>query len=133
MMTLKNLIHLSAKEIRSIHDSILEDFSGLKGSRPDLSVDALVGRIHSNLAYQPFHSIEEVAALYAEVIAKGHVFSDGNKRTALVSMLTFLDLNNYKLLVADQDALADQIVELADGKINYRQFSIWLKSRVFLN
>lgn len=88
MISLDELIHLSATEIKDIHDSILLNNSGLKGSRPDLSVEALVGRIHSNLSYQTFTSIDEVAALYAEVIAKGHVFNDANKRTALISMLT---------------------------------------------
>ncbi len=63
MINLDDLIQLSANEIRSIHDSILEAYAGLKGSRPDLSVDALVGRIHSNLTYQQFHSLDEVAAL----------------------------------------------------------------------
>jgi len=130
MISLEDLIHLSAVEIKDIHDSILLSNSGLKGSRPDLSVDALVGRIHSNLAYQPFSSIEEVAALYAEVIAKGHVFNDANKRTALISMLAFLDLNGYTLR-ADQNAIADKMVDISDGKLGYRQFAIWLKPKIF--
>lgn len=129
MIDHEELIHLSGEEIKGIHDSILEDLSGLKGNRPDLSVDALVGRIHANLTYQTFNSIEEVAALYAEVIARGHVFNDGNKRTALISMLTFLDLNGYEL-VADQNAIADQMVSISDGKINYQQFSMWLKPKL---
>ncbi len=132
MIELDDLIHLSGDEIKAIHDSILEGNSGLKGSRPDLSVEALVGRIHSNLIYQTFFSIEEVAALYAEVIAKGHVFNDGNKRTALVNMLTFLDLNGHYLVV-NQNQLADKIVELSDGKMNYIQFALWLKSKMFEN
>jgi len=132
MINPEELIHLSALEIREIHDSILEGYSGLKGSRPDLSVDALVGRIHSNLAYKPFNSIDEIAALYAEVIAKGHVFNDGNKRTALVSMLTFLDLNGYRL-IADQNAVADKMVEISDGKIDHKKFAMWLKPKLSTN
>lgn len=129
MTLLKDLIHLTSQEIQSIHDSILIDYSGLKGNRPNLSVDALVGRIHANLTYQVFNTLEEVAGLYAEVIAKGHVFNDGNKRTALVSMLTFLDLNGLSL-IADQDKLADQIVDLSEGKSNYKKFALWLKPKL---
>ncbi|WP_141699235.1 hypothetical protein [Candidatus Thiosymbion oneisti] len=51
MTELDDLIHLSGHEIKAIHDSVVESGSGLKGSRPDLSVEALVGRIHSNLIY----------------------------------------------------------------------------------
>ena len=76
-----------------------------------------------------FYSIEEVAALYAEVIAKGHVFNDGNKRTALVSMLTFLDLNGYSL-VADQEAIADKMVDISEGKLGYIQLALWLKPKI---
>lgn len=132
MIKLDDLIHLSAAEIKDIHDSILLNNSGLKGSRPDLSVEALVGRIHSNLAYQTFTSVAEVAALYAEVIAKGHVFNDANKRTALISMLTFLDLNGFSLR-ADQNAIADRMVEISNGKLGYKQFSAWLKPKIFEN
>ncbi len=131
-MSIDNLLHLSASEIRAIHDSILMEYSGLKGSRPDLSVDALVGRIHSNLSYTQFDSIQQVAALYAEVIARGHVFNDGNKRTALVSMLTFLDLNGYSLIVG-QDQIADQMVNLSDGKTSYQTFSKWIEPKLRVN
>ena len=127
-----DLIHLSGHEIKTIHDSIIESDSGLKGSRRGSSIETLVGRIHSNLIYQTFRSIDEVAALYAEVIAKGHVFIDGNKRTALVSMLTFLDLNGYRLVV-NQNRLADKIVELSVGRTDYRQFASWLKSKISEN
>lgn len=131
MFVLDDLVHLSASEITSIHDAILDRYPGLKGVRKDLSVEALVGRIHANLSYesQTFQSIVNVAALYAEVIARGHVFNDGNKRTAVVSMLSFLDLNGYKL-TADQDQLADRIVELSEGKNNYRGFSTWLGPKI---
>jgi death on curing protein len=80
-------------------------------------------------AYKVFHTIEEVAGLYAETIAKGHVFNDGNKRTALVSMLTFLDLNGYQLM-ADQDGIADKMVELSDGIIDHKELAIWLKPKL---
>ena len=44
-------------------------------------------------------------------------------------MLTFLDLNGYSL-TADQDKLADKIVELADGKTTYKLFALWLKPKL---
>ena len=128
-MNLDNLLHLDGNEILLIHDSILEDHAGLKGSRRDLSVDALVGRIHSNLTYQAseFTTIESVAALYAEVIAKGHVFNDGNKRTALLCMVTFLELNDLTFDV-DEEKLADKMVEVAEGLITHKSLAQWLKT-----
>lgn len=128
-MNLNALIHLTSIQITEVHDTILERSFGLKKTKPGYSVDALVGRIQSNLTYQSFSSIEEVAALYAEVICRGHVFNDGNKRTALLSMLIFLELNGYSI-ACNEDAVADQIVFLADGKSDFKRFSVWLKGKV---
>jgi death-on-curing protein len=125
---LDGLVHLSAAEIQALHDGILEDLPGLKGNKPNISVDALTGRIHSNLSYGNFTTIDQVAALYAQVIARGHAFNDGNKRTGLLSMVTFLDLNGYVLAV-DQDEIAKKMMGLADGLITYADFAPWLEER----
>jgi death on curing protein len=131
VFVIHDLVHLTAVEITDIHDLIIDQDGGLRGSRPDLSVDALIGRIHANLAYQRFESIAEVAALYAEVIAKGHVFLDGNKRTALLSMLGFLDENGYSTS-ADPVGLAEMIVRLVGDELNYRQFAVWLEPKLLI-
>lgn len=129
MFSLDELIHLSAQEIRSIHDDILQVAPGLAGVRPGQAVDSLVGRIHQNLTYQPFSSVVEVAALYAEVIAKGHVFNDGNKRTALTCMMSFLEINDVEVSPLNEDQLADKIVDLAEGRIRFPQLALWLSPK----
>jgi death-on-curing protein len=50
--------------------------------------------------------------LYAEAIARGHAFSDANKRTALVSALAYLLLQGY--LVKRTAALEDVMVDVAE-------------------
>jgi death-on-curing protein len=54
------------------------------------------------------------AAVLAHGIAEGQVFLDGNKRTALLAMLTFLALNGVVVLV-DDDELADWMLDLSRG------------------
>lgn len=44
-----------------------------------------------------FATIPAVAAAYCFYLVKGHVFSDGNKRTGLAAALIFLDLNGFRL------------------------------------
>jgi death-on-curing protein len=96
-----------------------------------MAAEALVGRIHANLIYGQFESIAQVAALYAEVIARGHVFLDGNKRTAYLSMVEFLDDNGYSI-PPDPVGAGDMIVMLAEGKLDHRQFAIWLEPKLFV-
>ncbi len=54
------------------------------------------------------------AAMLAHGIAEGQPFLDGNKRVALVAMLTFLDVNGYRLPIPDRD-LADWMISLSTG------------------
>ena len=61
---------------------------------------------HADLAVQ--------AAVLAHGIAEGQFFVDGNKRLGLVAMLTFLELNGYRVETSDPE-LADWILGLATG------------------
>ena len=54
------------------------------------------------------------AAVLAHGIAEGQSFVDGNKRLALVAMLTFLEVNGYRVPISDRE-LAAWIIDLSDG------------------
>jgi death-on-curing protein len=54
------------------------------------------------------------AAILAHGIAETQPFIDGNKRTALVAMLTFLEINGCRLPATDPE-LADWIISLSGG------------------
>jgi death-on-curing protein len=54
------------------------------------------------------------AAVLAPGIAEGQVFVEGNKRTALAAMATFLDLNGKDLEASQQERFR-WMVELSDG------------------
>jgi death-on-curing protein len=54
------------------------------------------------------------AAVLAHGIAESQCFIDGNKRLALVAMLTFFDVNGYRVEATDPE-LADWIISLSAG------------------
>ena len=54
------------------------------------------------------------AAVLAHGIAEGQLFIDGNKRTALVAMLTFLEINGWRVEASDPE-LADWILSFSAG------------------
>jgi death on curing protein len=54
------------------------------------------------------------AAALAHGIAETQPFIDGNKRTALVAMLTFLELNDHRIKASDRE-LADWIISFSAG------------------
>jgi death on curing protein len=50
----------------------------------------------------------------AHGIAEGQPFLDGNKRLALVAMLTFLEINGYRVDATDPEH-ANSIIQLSSG------------------
>lgn len=68
-----------------------------------------------------------LAAAYAFGIAKNHPFVDGNKRTALVAMRTFIVLNGAGLLATQQNKYLT-ILSLADGSLSETALAAWIRS-----
>lgn len=109
-----------------IHQTVLADEAGLKGYADMARLEGALSRIANWQQYEDLQNIYEIAALYAQAIAKAHAFPDGNKRTALLTMLTYLDLQGISI-VPDQ-GLDDLMVDLAAGKIDFRQLAGMLQA-----
>lgn len=54
------------------------------------------------------------AAVLAHGVAEGQQFIDGNKRTALIAMLVFLEINGWRVEASDPE-LADWILSFSGG------------------
>ena len=59
----------------------------------------------------------ELAAAYAFGLARNHAFVDGNKRTAIVTAMLFLQLNGYRM-TADNGRVYMFTMALAAGEID---------------
>ena len=68
----------------------------------------------------------EMAAAYAYHIAQNHPFVDGNKRTALASALTFLELNGYSVM-GGEDSLEQATRKVASGLMDKNGFAAILE------
>ncbi|OTP73592.1 type II toxin-antitoxin system death-on-curing family toxin [Caballeronia sordidicola] len=102
--------------VLAIHDFILANEPGVAGKNVG-ALEGAIGRIEARRQYETLDDVFEIAGLYAEAIARGHAFSDANKRTALVSALAYLLLQGY--IVKRSAALEDIMVDVAQGKLNY--------------
>lgn len=77
-----------------IHDNIIAETGGAVGIDRNKLAGAL-SRIEQNIYYENVTDVFEIAAWYAVAISKSHAFVDGNKRTAVSTMLTFLALQGW--------------------------------------
>jgi death-on-curing protein len=56
----------------------------------------------------------EIAAWYGIALAKGHAFVDGNKRTGLAVMLTFLEIQGVS--IHESTGLDDLMVDIVESQ-----------------
>lgn len=114
--------------VLAIHQAILETEPGLKGSVDLGKLDGALSRIDNWMHYENTDNIFDIAALYAVAIAKAHAFPDGNKRTAMVTMLTYLDLQGIE--IEPDHGLDDTMVEVAAGGMDFKQLAQHLQKFV---
>lgn len=108
---------LDADLVEIVHNFILENEPGLDGKTNRGALEGALGRIENRILYDGLEDVFEIAGMYAVAIARGHAFPDANKRTALVSALTYLLMEGYEVVRAP--ALEDIMVDVAEGRIDY--------------
>ncbi len=91
-----------------------------------------------------YDTVADVAATLFFGIAMDHAFENGNKRTALVATLVFLDKNRHLLIEANEDELYELARQLAAHELpiagtnkptaddEVRYLSRWIRSRMRL-
>lgn len=107
---------VSAEEIIAIHERVLRDAPGLKGMADPKKAHAVYARVYYLWRYGMVSDVFQVAAAYLEAAARGHIFADGNKRTALGCMLIFLYRNGISLR-PEGNALEEMTVAAAAGHL----------------
>jgi len=70
------------------------------------------------------------AGLLAARIAKNHPLPDGNKRTAWLAMIEFIERNGYRLVQPSPEEAVDAMLRLASSELAEADFVVWLRSRL---
>lgn len=109
-----------------LHDESLAEHGGAAGLRDEGLLDSALARPLNLLAYGD-PDAADLAAAYGLGIAKNHVFVDGNKRAAFLSVGLFLALNGYRLNAAQADATLT-VMSLAAGDIDEAEFARWIRA-----
>ncbi|MCT9979337.1 type II toxin-antitoxin system death-on-curing family toxin [Acinetobacter sp. I-MWF] len=72
--------------------------------------------------YNDVKDLFEIAAWYGIAIAKGHAFVDGNKRTGLATMLTFLEIQGVS--IKDHTGLDDLMVDIVESQDHHEVLAL---------
>lgn len=119
-------IYLTVDAVIALHAIALEVAGGIDGIRSQQQLaSALAQPQQSAFGEDLYRAVPHKAAAYAYFIAEGQPFLDGNKRTALLALETFLEANGYELL-ADDDSVAQLFEDLANKVIDQDAFFNWV-------
>lgn len=120
--------YLTADQVMSFHDTLLENFGGLSGVRDkNLLYSALEAPKASFGGKEMYPSIYEKAAAYLYHLARNHPFNDGNKRTAYVAALAFMETNRAPIKFKIS-RLEQIVVDVAHGKISKEELTHFFKT-----
>jgi death on curing protein len=117
---------ISKKAVLAMHSEQLAEHGGSDGIRDETLLDSALAKPLNVLAYADEPDIFWLAASYAFGIARNHAFVDGNKRTALVVSITFLDRNGWDI-VAPKEEVYFTFLNLAEGKLSEMGLAEWFR------
>lgn len=107
---------ISKEQVLLIHQKTIELQGGLPGIRDTGLLESALARPENYYAYGEQDKFE-LAAAYAEGIARNHPFADGNKRTAYATADFFLYQNGHDLGIKDVQEQITFFEDFAAGKI----------------
>lgn len=116
---------LTRQMIVAIHDEQLAIHGGASGLRDEGMLESALDRPKNKWSYENA-DLAELAAAYAFGIARNHPFIDGNKRTSLLALYTFLGVNGIDFVVPEAEAAA-MILSLAAGKVSEPSLVRWIR------
>ena len=118
-------VWLASDLVKAIHEHQLRTFGGPSGIRDEGALESALGRARNRWAYEEV-DLAALAAAYAFGIARNHPFVDGNKRTALLALVTFLGLKDIDFVVDEAEAVV-MILGLAAGQIDEEGLARWIR------
>jgi death-on-curing protein len=107
----------------------LADHGGAQGLRDEGLLESALGRPINLFAYEGVTDIARLAAAYGFGIAKNHPFIDGNKRAALIALMTFVELNGYRFEASQVEAF-QTILALASSDVTEIELAAWVSRNI---
>jgi death-on-curing protein len=124
-----SILFLTLDEVLIAHEEQVSLFGGAFGIRDTNLLLSAMGSVEATFGGVFLHeTIFEMAAAYLHGICRNRPFVDGNKRTAVATALTFLDMNAIEI-EAEEDAFYNLVIGVGEGQISKAAVAVFLQSR----
>lgn len=115
--------------VDAIHLDMLRTHGGLRGLRDENALESALARPRHRYAYARKVDLPALAASYGYGLARNHPFRDGNKRTAFVVMVVFLELNGRELAASEAEVVT-MMLRLSAGELSEAALAVWLRDHL---
>lgn len=119
--------YLTPENVIQIHYEIVEATGGSQGLRDLGLLESAIMRPQQTFAGKDLYPTLEVkAAALVHSLLLNHMFVDGNKRTATISMIEFLILNKKKFAATNKE-IVDFALWVENSKPTIEEIASWIK------
>jgi death-on-curing protein len=127
------IVWISGKQIKKIHDDLINTFGGELGIADESQLDAIIYRAKHSMIFDqdPIPTVVHKAAFLMHSLLRYHQFVDGQKRTGLSTAFIFLGLNGYTFWSRDVLPEVHYCIEIAQGQHEVEEITAWLASRIW--
>ena len=121
---------ITLSEVLKLHEKSIKDYGGSAGVRDINLLESALARPFQSFGGTELYSTPfEKAAALIESIVKNHPFIDGNKRTGFLAGFALLYRSNL-LIVAEQEAVYNFVIDVASSNISFEDITLWLKQNI---
>jgi len=122
-------VWIEERDALALHDRLLALDGGAAGVRNVGLLRSALARPQQLRAYGDAPDTTDMAAACTVGIVRNHPFVDGNKRTAFVVGVLFLEINGHRFTATEEDA-TQAVLGLATGTLDEASFTRWLRANV---
>jgi len=121
--------YLSPNEVLLIHDHAVREFGGSFGLMSPGQLEASIAAPRQTMFGQELYpDLFSKAAILFYLLVKNHAFVDGNKRTAALALIEFLERNGYTLN-AINDELYQFTIDVASSILTKEEVEVWIRDK----
>jgi death on curing protein len=119
--------YLSVENLLLIHSAIIDETGGIHGVRDLGRLQGIIDHpVQIVFGKEIRETLFEKAAAYGFDVINYHPFVDGNKRSGMLSMAVFLELNGFSLSVKE-GMIEKMALSVVVDKLKISDIAKWLK------
>ncbi len=123
----ENTVFLTLEQILLIHEDQIDKYGGGHGVRDFGLLESAIMRPQTSFGGVFLYvTIFEKATALMHSLLLNHPFLDGNKRTATVAVLAFLEINEFEIN-ATQKEIVNLAHDVENKKMSQKKLITWLK------